>query len=67
MKCNKKLAVFIQGKNKKTYNVYLCKSEVRIIFDLILDLHNGKIRVFPENFDCLQWIDERKKRGDVKV
>ena len=51
-----RIAIFIGTKRtKKSYLVCLSKDEREYIADLLIQLHNGKVKIFPDTFETIEW------------
>jgi len=55
----KRLAVFLENKSGGFYQVVLKQDEMDMVADLILKIHNGKIKIRNEKYDCM-FFDDKK-------
>lgn len=52
---SKRLVIFVGACNGKTHQVELSDDERNRIINVLLTLHDGKIKVFKEDFDSIEW------------
>ena len=56
-----RMAIFVETTEGEFYQVALGEQETDMVQDLIMQIHEGKIKVIPRKFDGLHFMKKYKK------